>query len=283
MGYLLRRALADVLPISLTQGERLVALEVADQANDDTGIAYGPDLLAIVARRAGFANAKQVGRILGELALHGLELRRRIGTDSKGRPLFACRGHATTYDVGSVAVRLAKVPTIQDLLGRSAYTKGPDYPGPLSEKGPGPGGERSRLGARKVPDSQDPSPSFSSSTQLASSTAKTKPKDKADRLIDQHAPDLDRATVAQHLAERGKGLGVLSAAERDGTLLDLFATIRAWAAPTVQPPRYADWAQPAAGCGAPGCVSGKVEDPANDYRPKLCPACQPQPVNGHHR
>ncbi len=281
MGYLLRRALADVLPPGISHGERLVALEVADQASDTTGIAYGVEFLTVVARRAGLANGKQVGRLLGELAARDLELRQRIGVDKRGRPVFACRGHATTYDVGSVATRLGKVPHFRDLFPRTGEEKGPANPGPLPEKGPGSGGERSRLRGTKVPEPRDPSPKLLLSSQLASSQLRTKPVDKVDRVIARHAPDLDRATVAGYLTEQGKGLGVVAAADGDGTAPDLFAKIRAWAKPTDQPPRFADWNTKPPGCGAPGCSNGKIEDPNDDYRPYPCPACQPQRVNGH--
>ena len=271
MGYLLRRAMAESLPAGLSSGERLVALEVADQANDDTGVAYGAELLETVARRCGLASPKQVGQILTKLGARGLEFREVLGTDSRGRQVFAHRGRQSTYRVPA--------PLMLPRARHHPETDGAVLAAALPENAAAGADESCRADGQKLPSARHPSPQALLSSQLASFPAKTKPKDKADRLIDQHAPDLDRATVARHLAERGRGLGVLAAAERDGTLLDLFAAVRAWAAPTVQPPQYADWVQPAGGCG--GCDRGWVELP--DGRLARCPACQPQPVNGHRR
>jgi hypothetical protein len=98
VGFLLRRWLADRLPTTLTLGERAVALEIADLASDDTGVAYGKYFLEIVARRTGFASPKQVGNALTKLARdHNLELRIKVGTDKNGNDVYAYRGHQTTY------------------------------------------------------------------------------------------------------------------------------------------------------------------------------------------
>ena len=75
MGYQLRRWLADRLPDTLSSGERLVALEIADQANDHTRRAWGDATLATILRRTGYADDKQLGKVLGKLAEHGVELR----------------------------------------------------------------------------------------------------------------------------------------------------------------------------------------------------------------
>lgn len=105
VGYELRRQLADTLPEGLSSGERLVALEFADQANDRTRLAYGRRVLTLVARRCGFANEKQVGKVLGKLAKRGIELRVQITRDGKpvfdhrGRPVFAYDGRETTYQI----------------------------------------------------------------------------------------------------------------------------------------------------------------------------------------
>lgn len=106
MGYQLRRVLADALPADLSPSERLVVLELADHADEETGLASGPLLLDVVARRAGLANTKQVGRALSVLAGRGLEVRVLVTVDSAGRPVFAHRGRPTTYDIGALAERL---------------------------------------------------------------------------------------------------------------------------------------------------------------------------------
>lgn len=106
MGYELRRWLADRLPEAVSSGERLVALEIADQAYDDTRTGYGNDFMAVVVRRTGLSSAKQVGKVLGKLAANGIELRVPIRdidgqpvTDKSGRVLFACAGHRTTFRI----------------------------------------------------------------------------------------------------------------------------------------------------------------------------------------
>lgn len=106
MGYELRRWLADRLPAGLSSGERLVALEIADQAHDSTRVANSADVLETVARRAGLSGVKQVGKVLGKLAAGGIELRVPLKdqqgqplTDKAGRTVFACAGRRTTFRV----------------------------------------------------------------------------------------------------------------------------------------------------------------------------------------
>jgi hypothetical protein len=150
MGYLLRRWLADRLPADLPRGERVVALEFADQANDITRRAYSKDLLKIVAHRAGYANEKQVGAVLGKLAKRGIELRVQLVKDGqpfhdvKGRPVFACTGHETTYRIPTERECAALVP-------RPQHLGGPELPGPQDGLGPA-------LTGPKVPQTQQLGP-----------------------------------------------------------------------------------------------------------------------------
>lgn len=150
MGYQLRRWLADRLPDTLSSGERLVALEIADQANDHTRQAYGKGLLATVARRTGFANEKQVGKVLGKLAARGLELRVQILKDGKplfdgkGRPVFAYEGRETSY----------RIPTAEEcpeLVPFPGDHSGLPHGGPVDASGPPPGPEWSPAGDSVVP------------------------------------------------------------------------------------------------------------------------------------
>ncbi|WP_282703217.1 hypothetical protein [Streptomyces sp. CC219B] len=106
MGYKLRRWLADRLPAGLSSGERLVALEIADQAREDTRVAYGPKFMETVVRRTGLSSWKQVGKVLGKLSAAGIELRQPVTDldgapilDKAGRTLFACAGHQTTFRI----------------------------------------------------------------------------------------------------------------------------------------------------------------------------------------
>lgn len=106
MGYELRRWFADRLPETLSSGERLVALEIADLANEKTRLAYGQSLLDVIVHRTGLANQKQVGKVLGKLAANGIELRvpvrnkdGEIIRNKAGRPLYAFEGRKLTFRV----------------------------------------------------------------------------------------------------------------------------------------------------------------------------------------
>lgn len=131
MGYELRRWLADHLPDVLSASQRLVALEIADQANDRTRRAYGRDMLAVVVRRTGLSDAKQLGKALGKLAVNGVELRVPVRdrqgnkvTDARGRVLYACNGHAMEFRIPTLAECPAlKMPQLGDL--EDAPTGGP--------------------------------------------------------------------------------------------------------------------------------------------------------------
>jgi len=117
MGYELRRWLADRLPPELSSGERLVALEIADQANDTTRLAYGRGLLEVVARRTGFSSTKQVRKVLTKLAAKNIELRVPL-TGKDGRPLvgkdgrlvYAREGQESTYRIPT----MAECPALQE-------------------------------------------------------------------------------------------------------------------------------------------------------------------------
>jgi len=133
MGFNLRRWFADYLPSDLSAGERLVALEIADLARDETRLAYGKDLLETVARRTGYADTKQVGKVLGKLAARGIELRVQIIKDGRplfdrrNRPVFAYEGRQTTYRIPTLGL---EVPP--DLL---SYRYRPDRYQPEASSG----------------------------------------------------------------------------------------------------------------------------------------------------
>lgn len=151
MGYELRRWLADRLPAEISSGERLVALEIADQANEQTRRAYGKNLLQTVARRTGYTDEKQVGKALGKLGARGLELRVPIHKNgrplinAKGRPVFAYEGHETTYKIPTLdECPLLVVPPAGDLSA-------PPSGRPLANSGPPDGDEWSPAGDQVVP------------------------------------------------------------------------------------------------------------------------------------
>jgi len=173
LGYKLRRWLADHLPPGISSGERLVALEAADQANDDTRTAYGTDLLEIIARRSGLSGPKQVGKILGKLAAHGIELRVPVTgadgrplRDGRGRPVFACNGHKLTLRIPTLEDCPALVAPEETIEGpppgAPSTFEGPPSGAPSTAEGPPPGTGRSPAGDSKVPRPGHPSPHISS-------------------------------------------------------------------------------------------------------------------------
>lgn len=128
MGYELRRWLADRLPPEVSSGERLLALEIADLANDRTRRAFGSDTLAKLLHRSGFADMKQVGKVLGKLATRGLELRAPIiGKDGQpvrdkaGRLVFAAKGHGLEF-----VVPTADCPALQRPPAWGSFDGPPD-------------------------------------------------------------------------------------------------------------------------------------------------------------
>ncbi|MBB1252887.1 hypothetical protein H3146_05835 [Streptomyces sp. OF3] len=162
MGYELRRWLADRLPEDCTSGERLVALEVADLANERTRIAYGNQMLDVLVHRTGLASRKQIGKVLAKLAVRGVELRvpvrdadGEIVLTKAGRPLFAYEGRKLTL----------RVPTGGEMPTREVPLWGEHS----SERYPHRGSteaERSPCGGQEVPPQGDPSPQYSSKTSL---------------------------------------------------------------------------------------------------------------------
>lgn len=155
MGHELRRWLADRLPAEISSGERLVALEAADLAWDETRTASRRDLMEVMIRRTGFGNAKQIGKVLGKLAARGIELRAKIKdrnghvvTDESGRALYACKGHELelyipTDDECPALVKLPRTGDLQSSPARETNERKGPPPGP---KGPPPGAQSSPAG-----------------------------------------------------------------------------------------------------------------------------------------
>jgi DNA-binding Lrp family transcriptional regulator len=95
MGFVLRRQVRDALPPGLlTLAERLVILEIADDANDETRRTMkGPDDLARRVDVTPEALRKHVQRIEAK----GIPLRLAIGRDANGNPIYARSGRQTNY------------------------------------------------------------------------------------------------------------------------------------------------------------------------------------------
>lgn len=115
--------------------------------------------------------------------------------------------------------------------------------------------------------------------QLASSAKLN--GDKADRVLTAHGvPLVDRPSIERFLREMRKADspgGLIASLGEQGRFAAVLPEWRAWAEPTPQPPRL----NGAADRSCASCDRGWVEQP--DGRLARCPACQPQPVNGHRR
>jgi hypothetical protein len=86
----------DHAPAELTPSERLVLLVLAEDANNKTRTCSpGMDVLT---RRTGLTE-DGVRKVLQQLAARGHELRVPVGIDTHGRPIYAKRGHRTTYRI----------------------------------------------------------------------------------------------------------------------------------------------------------------------------------------
>ncbi|MFM9643590.1 hypothetical protein [Streptomyces turgidiscabies] len=201
MGYELRRWLADQLPAGLSSGERLVALEIADQAHDGTRAANSPDVLEVVARRTGLSGVKQVGKVLGKLSAGGIELRVPLKDpqgqplrDKAGRIVFACAGHRTTFRVPNDSECPAlKVPPAGDQTDPERSPAGETIE---PERSPGQGtnqGERSPAEETNRPEWSPAGGTLTTqrttSTTTTTSTAAAAETDSPDgALLDETAP-----------------------------------------------------------------------------------------------
>lgn len=124
MGYVLRRWLRDQLPPECSSGERLVALELADAANDETRRCW-PSTEEL-AQWTGLA-PKTVSEMLRRLALRGWEFRVELGKDKQGRPVFAYAGKKTVYLIPGERA---------NPRGAFEQSKRANDGGPSSEEGP---------------------------------------------------------------------------------------------------------------------------------------------------
>uniref|UniRef100_A0AAU1ZZ99 DNA-binding protein n=1 Tax=Streptomyces sp. NBC_00093 TaxID=2975649 RepID=A0AAU1ZZ99_9ACTN len=208
MGYELRRWLADRLPAGLSSGERLVALEIADQAHDGTRAANSPDVLEIVARRTGLSGVKQVGKVLGKLSAGGIELRVPLKDpqgqplrDKAGRIVFACAGHRTTFRVPDDSECPAlKVPPVGDQTDSERSPAGETIEPERSPERGANQGERSPAGGTNRPE-WSPAGGTLTAQRTTSTTTTTSPAAAAETdspggtLFDEPTPAAAAATA----------------------------------------------------------------------------------------
>ncbi|GGN39033.1 hypothetical protein FHR83_006810 [Actinoplanes campanulatus] len=130
MGYKLRREVRDLLWAgALTASERVLLLELADNANDDTRVAY-PGMGWILAA-CDIPSKKRAGEHLASIAAKWFEIRVEVGKDKNGNALYAMPKIQTRY----------RFPTRDELVARHGERKVPKIQG---------------LDACKVPENQGP-------------------------------------------------------------------------------------------------------------------------------
>lgn len=97
MGYKLRRALREALDPDITGLQRAVALEIADDANDDTRRSYAA--LEDLRRWTAAKDSAVIRNALKRLSKSGWEFRVPIGKGSDERVLYAVPGRRMTFKV----------------------------------------------------------------------------------------------------------------------------------------------------------------------------------------
>ena len=126
MGYELRRQLREALGPDVTGLQRAVALEIADDANEDTRISWAT--LEDLARWTGAKDSAVVRNALKRLAAAGWEFRIPIGVAKKdGRVMYAKPGIRMTFRVPNfeeVATATPKGEQGLSLGGATATPKG---------------------------------------------------------------------------------------------------------------------------------------------------------------
>lgn len=109
MGYELRRQLREALGPDVTGLQRAVALEIADDANEDSRRSWVP--LEDLARWTGAKDGSVVRNALKRLAAAGWEFRVPIGKGRDGRVLFAVPGTRMTFVVPDFEGRAPATPS----------------------------------------------------------------------------------------------------------------------------------------------------------------------------
>jgi len=135
VGYLLYREIRDFAPADLSSGELVVALMIADDANDITRRSWiANEELCFRARM----KASGVRDALSRLAGRGYEFRVIHGYGKNGRPVFAAKGHTVDYlvpDMLKGAAVAAPFDPGHSLKGAAVPHKGAAVAAPKSLKG----------------------------------------------------------------------------------------------------------------------------------------------------
>jgi hypothetical protein len=120
MGYELRRKLREALGPDITGLQRAVALEIADDAKEDTRRSWAA--LEDLARWTGAKDAVVVRNALKRLAAAGWEFRVPIGKGKDGRILYAVPGVRMTFAVPPFEEVATAPPKGEPLLPQGVAT-----------------------------------------------------------------------------------------------------------------------------------------------------------------
>jgi hypothetical protein len=115
----------------LTAAERLTLLAVACRAHDDTRQAWqGGDSDWNIAKIVGV----RMPDVFTRLAGRGMEIRVQLGVDGRGRAVYACRGHQTSYRLPALPGVPTTVadPVVNGSAGAGATANGYATADPLS-------------------------------------------------------------------------------------------------------------------------------------------------------
>lgn len=129
MGYELRRLLREALGPDITGLQRAVALEIADDASDDTRESWVK--LEDIARWTGAKDTSVVRNALKRLAAAGWEFRVPIGKGKDGRAMYAVPGRRMTFLVPTFEGVAVATPKGEQGLpqGRAGATPQPSQGG----------------------------------------------------------------------------------------------------------------------------------------------------------
>ena len=160
MGYQLRRDLREALGPDIKGLQRAVALEIADDANDNTRESLVP--LEVLVRWTAAGSTDVVRNALKRLAEAGWEFRVPIGKGKDGRLLYAVPGIRMTFLVPQFTVQgVATAPPSEGEGGAPAPSEGATAP-PMDTQGgataPSEGAPAPSQGAPAPPFPSLPSP-----------------------------------------------------------------------------------------------------------------------------
>lgn len=123
VGFRLYREVRDFAPAIWSQSEYIVALLIADDANDQTRQSFIANPLLCMRTRLSERGLRQA---LHGLAASGYEFRVCHGYGKDGRPVFAAKSHAVDYRVPDMLKGGVSVPPIDG--GKGGVTVPPIEP-----------------------------------------------------------------------------------------------------------------------------------------------------------